>query len=61
MNDSHDMDMELIEEIQHYAGKLPPDRQERILEVIRAMLFTRKELSGREAKNGLVRGGDDEV
>ena len=54
MNDSHDMDMdkELIKEIQHYAGKLPPERQERILEVIRAMLFTRKELSGREAKTG---------
>ncbi len=61
MNDSHDMDKELIEEIQYYADKLPPERQERILEVIRAMLFTRKELSGREAKNGLVRGGDDEV
>ena len=61
MNDSHDMDKELIKEIQHYAGKLPPERQERILEVIRAMLFTRKKISGREAKNGLVRGGDDEV
>ena len=46
MNDSHDMDKELIEEIQYYAGKLPPERQERILEVIRAMLFTRRELSG---------------
>ena len=61
MNDSHDMDMdkELIKEIQHYAGKLPPERQERILEGIRAMLFTRKELSGREAKNGLVRRTGD--
>ena len=26
MNDSHDMDKELIGEIQHYAGKLPPER-----------------------------------
>ena len=51
MNDSHDMDKELIGEIQHYAGKLPPERQERILEVIRAMLFTRRELSGREDGN----------
>ena len=61
MNDSHDMDMdkELIKEIQHYAGKLPPERQERILEVIRAMLFTRKKISGREAKNWLVRGTGD--
>ena len=55
MNDSHDMDKELIKEIQHYAGKLPPERQERILEVIRAMLFTRRELSGRKAKNGAAR------
>ena len=61
MNDSHDMDNELIKEIQHYAGKLPPERQERILEVIRAMLFTRGELSGRKAKNGAARGGDDEA
>ena len=51
MNDFHDMDKELIEEIQHYAGKLPPERQERILEVIRAMLFTRRELSEREDGN----------
>ncbi len=42
MNDFHDMDKELIEEIKYYAGKLPPQRQERILEVIRATLFSKK-------------------
>ncbi len=52
MNDSHDMDKELIKEIKYYAGKLPPQRQKRILEVIRAMLFTIREISGGKRKTG---------
>ena len=52
MNDSHDMDKELIKEIQHYAGKLPPERQggNAFLKLSGPCWFTRKELSGREAK-----------
>lgn len=52
MNDSHDMDKELIKEIQHYAGKLPPERQERILEVIRAMLLQERSFPGGKRKTG---------
>ncbi len=61
MNDSHDLDRQLLEEIKYCAGKLPPQRQERILEVIRAMLFTRSVILGQEANNGPVEEIDDEV
>ncbi len=51
MNDSLDMDMKLMDEIIDGASRLPPDRQERILEVIKAMLFTRKVIMEQERES----------